>query len=83
MLAYTAGQMAAGLVVNLVVSVVCGLVVFFYGRSRGAMTLATIGLILCVVIGFFLSFFAAIILAIAFFIAIWATTRSRRTTVAV
>ena len=83
MLAYTAGQMAAGLVVNLVVSVVCGLAVLFYGRSRGAATLGIVGLILCIVIGFFLSFFAAIILAIAFFVAIWASTRGRRASVAV
>jgi hypothetical protein len=84
MLAYTAGQMAAGVIVNLVVSAVVGLAVLFYGRNRGLSTLGIVGFILCIVVGFFLSFFAAIILAILFLIAIWASSRGRsRSTVAV
>jgi hypothetical protein len=78
MLAYTAGQMAAGIVVNLVVSAIVGLAVFFYGRMRGLRTLGIVGLVLCIVVGFFLSFIAAVILAIIFLIAIWASSRDRR-----
>jgi hypothetical protein len=79
MLAYTAGQMAAGLVVNLLISAVVGLAVLFYGRMRGLQTLGIVGLVVCVVIGFFLSFIAAVVLAIIFLIAIWASSRGRRT----
>ena len=82
MLGYTAGQMAAGAVLNLVVSAFVGLVPLMMGRMRGRFTLGIVGFALCVVIGFFLSFLAAILIAILFAIAIWASSRGRATTIA-
>ena len=81
MLAYTAGQVAAGVIVNLVISAFVGLVPLLMGRYRGRFTLGIIGFVVCLVGGFFLSFLAAIVLAIVFAIAIWASSRGRHTVV--
>ena len=82
MLAYTAGHVAVGVLLNLIVSAIVGLIPLTMGEMRGRLRLGLAGCIVCIVGGFFLSFFAAIALAIIFAIAIWASSRGRTTTVA-
>ena len=81
MLGYSGALIAAGLVINIIISVVVALVPLFYGRARGARTLGVAGFVVTVVLGVILGFVVAVLSAIIFFVAIWATTRSRRTTV--
>jgi hypothetical protein len=79
MLGYSGALIAAGLLINIVVSVVVALVPLLYGRNRGAATLGIAGFVVTVVLGILLGFVIAVLSAIIFFVAIWATTRSRRT----
>jgi hypothetical protein len=83
MLGYSGAVVAAGLLLDVIISVAVALVPLLYGRSRGATTLGIVGFVVSLVLGIFLGFVIAILAAIIFFVAIWATTRSRRTSVAV
>ncbi|MDX6466446.1 MAG: hypothetical protein QOI27_1486 [Gaiellaceae bacterium] len=82
MLAYSAGLVAAGLVLNVVISAFAGLVPLLLGRTRGRRTLGIVGFVLCIVGGFFLSFIVGVLIAILFAIAVWASSRGRHTAVA-
>jgi hypothetical protein len=68
-------HVVAGVLLNLVLSALVGLIPLILGQMRRRSTLGIVGLVVCVVGGFFLSFFAAIVLAILFAIAIWASSR--------
>ena len=82
MLAVSSGVLAAGIVLRLIISIVVGLVPLFYGRMRGRQTLGVIGFVATIIIGVVLGFLVAIVAALVFLVAIWASSRSRgRTTV--
>jgi RsiW-degrading membrane proteinase PrsW (M82 family) len=77
MLASSGALIAAGIVLNVVVSALLGVAVYFFGRRRHH-TLAVVGLVVTILLGILLGFVLAIISAIIFVIAIWATARRRQ-----
>ena len=80
---HSGALIAAGLLIDIIVSAVVALVPLLYGRSRGSATLGIVGFVVTLVLGIFLGFVVAILSAFVFFVAIRATTRSRRTSVVV
>ena len=79
MLAVSNGLLAAGIVIDLIISVVIGLAPLFYGRMRGRRTVGIVGFVATVIGGAALGFIVALIVAIVFLVAIWASSRTQRT----
>ena len=79
MLAYSGAVVAASLIINIIISAVLAAVVYVYGRGRHH-TLALVGLVVTLILGILLGFVIGLIVALIFIVAIWASTRNRRTT---